>query len=233
MARAMALPTFAISHYRTPIKLFKDQPCHLHNPTLLHTRRQISPTSCSIKVTNAESNEPNKFKMQVNILKTRLWETVPEPVKEFPWKKAQDTLLHQLMYFGKKALKWSLLTLFILSFSSDIVISFSRNKELMLPIGLFVGCMMTDFLKETSQELFRNSQEMGLDRQLLGIGCFFVLVKFVSTYFSVRGQIFLLHVGNGGLMQVLWLWRSFQEERGNVENTILSQDPSTDMTVDE
>ena len=52
-----------------------------------------------------------------------------------------------------------------------------------------------------------------MNRNLVGIGCFFVLVKFVSAWFGLQGRMFLLHVGNGGLLQVLWLWRSLQKGR--------------------
>ncbi|XWS14840.1 hypothetical protein CRYUN_Cryun35bG0043100 [Craigia yunnanensis] len=64
--------------------------------------------------------------------------------------------------------------------------------------------------------------------QLLAIGGFFVVVKFVSTYFAIRTRVFLLHVVNGGLMQVLWLWRSLLEENGGDEGNLFSmQDGSS------
>lgn len=47
---------------------------------------------------------------------------------------------------------------------------------------------------------------------LLGISCFFVLVKIVSTYFTASKQVFLLHVSNGGLLQALWRWRNLSKE---------------------
>lgn len=61
----------------------------------------------------------------------------------------------------------------------------------------------------------------------MGIGCFFVLIKFLSANFLMRERVFLLHVANGGLMQLLWLWRSLQEERdkSNRENYLTDEDP--------
>lgn len=47
-----------------------------------------------------------------------------------------------------------------------------------------------------------------MDWHLIGISSFFVLVKFVSTYLGILGQAFLLHVANGGLMLVVWLWKT-------------------------
>ncbi|KAK9270880.1 hypothetical protein L1049_026466 [Liquidambar formosana] len=224
----MALPASTVSLSRFQIKFFKDQPCRFHKHTLLSACHQTS-RPCSMKITMAQFSEPNKLKIQINIVRERLWEAIPDSFKDLPWKNTEDVMLQRLLFVGKKALKWSLIGLFILSSLSDVVFSISKNKELMIPIGLFAGCMMTDFLKETSQELFPNSEERGLSWHLVGISCFFVLVKFVSAYFALQGQLFLLHVANGGLMQVLWLWRNILQERdkGNVETA------STDMGADD
>ena len=45
---------------------------------------------------------------------------------------------------------------------------------------------------------------------LVGIGSFFVLLKFISFYMTVGGRLFLSHVCNGGLMQVLWLGKKLK-----------------------
>ncbi|XP_021284491.1 uncharacterized protein LOC110416748 isoform X2 [Herrania umbratica] len=165
-----------------------------------------------MKITMAQSGEPKKIREQLNIIKETLWEATPETVKDFPWKKAENLLLERLLFVGQKALKLSLVTVFVISSLSDFLYSISRNQELMVPFGLIVGCLMTDFLKETSQEAFRFPEEKGLKWHLLALGGFFVVVKFVSTFSAIRTQVFLLHVANGGLMQALWLWRSLLEE---------------------
>ncbi|XP_042513460.1 uncharacterized protein LOC122088308 [Macadamia integrifolia] len=171
----------------------------------------------------AHFSEPNKKMVHVYRFRERLWASLPEPVKEFPWRKAEDLVLQHLLIHGERALKWSLITLFIFSFLSDIIFSVVRNRELIVPLGLFIGCTLADFLKETSKELFEGIKEGGLRWHLLGIGSFFVLVKFVSVCFTVQGRVFLSHVGNGGLMQVLWLWRKLLEERESVNVELLHQ----------
>lgn len=47
---------------------------------------------------------------------------------------------------------------------------------------------------------------------ILSMGCFFLLVKLISVYFSVGGRVFLLNTANGGLMHIFWLWKSSQQE---------------------
>lgn len=111
-----------------------------------------------MKVSMAEFGEPNKVKMQINIVREKLWEATPDLVKEIPWKKAEKILLERLLFLGQKALKWTLVIFFVFGSLSDVLFSISRNQELIIPCGLFVGCLMTDFLKEISNELFGNSE---------------------------------------------------------------------------
>ncbi|XP_043708141.1 uncharacterized protein LOC122657489 [Telopea speciosissima] len=189
--------------------------------------------TCPIRrATIAHFSEPNKKMVHMNRFTKRLWASLPEPVKEFPWRKAEDLVLQHLLILGEKALKWSLITVFIFSFLSDVIFAVVRNRELMVPLGLFIGCTIADFLKETSQELFQGTKEEGLRWHLLGIGSLFVLVKFVSVYFTVQGHVFLAHVGNGGLMQVQWLWRKVLEERESVNVELSHQNASKSINVE-
>ncbi|KAF5461971.1 hypothetical protein F2P56_018027 [Juglans regia] len=211
---SIALPALALL---PSTQKFRDQPCR-QRCLRLHGHHQLSPTF-SMKVSMAEFGEPNKVKMQINVAREKLWEATPDSVKEIPWKKAEKILLERLLLLGQNALKWTLVIFFIFSSLSDVIFSISRNQELIIPCGLFVGCMMTNFLKEISNEVFRNSemrllqQEQGLNWQLVGIGCFFVLFKFLSGSLVLPARLFLFHFVNGGLMQLLWLWRSLPEER--------------------
>lgn len=216
------------------VKQFENQPSsQLHGfflPLRCHLR--VSP-KCGMKITMAQFQfgEPNKIKEQLNTIKERLWENTSDSVKDFPWKKAENLLLQRLLFVGKKMLKLSLVAFLVLTCLSDFIYSISRNQELMIPFGLIVGCLTTDFLKETSQEAFRSSEGKGLKMswQLLAIGGFFVVVKLVSTYFTIRSQVFLKHFANGGLMQVFWLWRSLLEENGGGDggNLFSMQDRSS------
>lgn len=106
----------------------------------------------------ALSDDANKMKKKINTIKERLFETVPLSVKDFQWKKAEEILLQRVLFLGQKALKWFLFAMFIFSSLSDVVFSVTINKELMIPVGLFIGCIIGDFFKETSQEFFSNSE---------------------------------------------------------------------------
>lgn len=135
---------------------------------MLHSRRIIIPQRCSVKTSMAQFSEPEKLKLHLDIAKERLWESVPNSVKDFPWREAEDKLLHRLILLGQKVLKWSIATLFLFSSLSDFVFAVAKNKELMIPLGLFIGCLVADFLKEILLDFFGNSEvRFTLHRHLL------------------------------------------------------------------
>ncbi|CAL0322528.1 unnamed protein product [Lupinus luteus] len=211
------LPSFPISSSpKLRVKLFQCQPCQAHRCSAIYPTHRTSYThTLSIKVSKTDHSEPNEVKMQIGIVKEKLRDTLPVPVQEFPWRKAEHLLLQRLLSLAQEALKWSLILFFIFSSLSDIVYTFSINRELLIPVGLFVGCLISDFLKEISQEFFHRSEEKYSKWHLLGMYGLFVLLKFISTWFTIQPRVFLMHVANGGLMQVLWYWRNFMDDAEN------------------
>ncbi|XP_027332733.1 uncharacterized protein LOC113847691 [Abrus precatorius] len=218
------LPSLAVpSTPKFRVKLFQCQPCQFHRCSEISMpHRTCYSRTRSIKVSMADHNEPNEVKMQIGIMREKLKEAMPISVQEFPWTKAERVLLDRFLNLAQEAVKWSLILFFFFSSLSDIVYTFSRNCELIIPVGLFVGCVMADFLKEISQELFQRYEGKDLKWHLLGMYCLFVFVKFMSTWFAVLPHVFLLHVANGGLMQVLWYWRNFMEDAKNKQETSTS-----------
>lgn len=214
-----------------PIKLLDGQgfPFHKNSVTSFYHKHKLCPRHNSVRVlAMTQSSEPRKITTHLNNLRDRLWKEFSEPVKEMPWKKAEEKILQRLSLYGKSVLKWSLIVLFISSCLSDVTLALSRNKELIIPFGLFVGCILADFLKELSQQFFIISQDRESKWHFIGISFLFVVVKVLSTRFSLGGQVFLSHVGNGGLLQVIWLWKKLREEGDNSENetSSLLQDSS-------
>jgi myb proto-oncogene protein len=203
------------------VQPFRCQPCPFRKCSKTYFPRHTFYTSTTlIKASAANHDEPDEVKMQIGIVKEKLKEAMPKlieampsPVQEFPWRNAQHTLLDRLLLLVQEALKWSIVVYFIFSTLSDVVYTFSINRELIIPVGLFVGCLIADFSKEISLELFRGSEEN--DWRRLGLCGLFVLVKLTSTWFSTQPGVFLLHVANGGLMQLLWHWRNFIEDAKN------------------
>ncbi|KAG4953638.1 hypothetical protein JHK84_039662 [Glycine max] len=213
---SLAVPSTPISR----VKLFQCQPCQFHRCTELYLPHQTYYTRTrSIKVSMADHNEPSEVKMQIGIMREKLKEAMPVSVQEFPWKKAEQILLDRLLNLAQETVKWSLVLFFIFSSVSDVVYTFSINRELVIPIGLFVGLLVAGFLKEISQDLFHRPEEKDLKWHLLGMYCIFVFAKFMSTWFATLPQVFLLHVANGGLIQALWHSTNFMEDEKNKQET--------------
>ncbi|XP_058081281.1 uncharacterized protein LOC131229359 isoform X2 [Magnolia sinica] len=212
-----------------PLKSLRHPGPHRSPLFPLSSNRQLS-LKCFVNIPNEKPfGELGKVKTHADCFAGRLWETFPEPVKEFPWKRAEEMVLQSLFVLGRRALKWALITLFVASSLSDVIFAISRNQELSIPVGLFLGCTMADFLKQTSQELFPITKEHSLFWHLIGTGSFFVVVKFISLYLAIRGRVFLSHVGNGGLMQTLWLGMKLQEEAKDDESEKQTPSPPPDQ----
>lgn len=125
-----------------------------HNSFPINVRKRHVSVLCSAKFPGSEHfHEPTKLIVLLNKTKEKLWEFMPDSVKSFPWKKAEVVALEEFVVLGKETLKWSLLAFFAFSCLSDILYSISINKELTIPLGLFVGIMTTKFFDEISQEV--------------------------------------------------------------------------------
>lgn len=226
----MALQTCAISLPASPMKLVNKISCS-HNHWLIHvTRNPISATRCVRLPTGAQFYDPSRINLHMNNIRERLWYVIPNPVKEFPWKKAETIALKQFLLTAKEAIKWALVAVLIFGSVSDVLFSISINKELLIPFGLTVGCLIANILKEISRELFPNSEQEGdLSWNLLAVSCFFVMVKILASYFTQGRQVFISHAANGVLMQILWPWRTAKKANIDGEKNSLLNEVSATM----
>lgn len=109
-------------------------------------------------------------------------------------------------------------------FQRDIKPTSSCNWGIIIISFLFILflCVCLIFFWFRFVVVQRQGQGQGQDqeRQLLSISCFFVLVKFVSACFAVKQRVFLLHVGNGGLLQALWpVMQVIENDKSSEENS--------------
>lgn len=176
-------------------------------------RRRFS-IGYSIKAPAAEnfSEEPKKVTSYIKGLVDYLWERSPGPVKKFPWKEARSMAIERLLILGHKAFKFSLIALFAISSALDVTTAISLNRELMIPLGLFIGVALADFVKESLQDFYQSMiKDENNATQLWGVGLFFVLLKLITLCFNIQGRLLLSLTGDGGLMQVLWLMKEMQQ----------------------
>ncbi|KAG0492635.1 hypothetical protein HPP92_006033 [Vanilla planifolia] len=129
-----------------------------------------------------------------------------------------------LISLGYDVVKWFLVTVLVVSFISDVFLAVSANREMLVPLGLFIGVMMADFLKESSHQFFENTEQRGNDIQKWGLGLLFVSIRFVFMSFRIRGWMLLSHISNGALMQIIWL---ANEQRRSLHDPERGSEPPT------
>lgn len=116
---------------------------------------------CTIKLIRATAvehfGEPTKFTDHRNNLAQHVWNATVKRVKYFPWNEAKNLALIRFLHLAKNAAKWSFIAIFIFGPASDVYLSIARNKELMIPIGLFIGVILADIIKESSVEFFQQN----------------------------------------------------------------------------
>ncbi|XP_020570892.1 uncharacterized protein LOC110018022 [Phalaenopsis equestris] len=190
----------------------RDLPCHSFSgrPRSLH---RLAPTLCSTKASAGKHiSYVTEFSSYLHDLTGRILDASPQPLKEFPWEKAKLMVRERLLVLGKNMLAWSLVTLLICNILYDALMAVFISRELLVPLGLFTGVLLADFLNETCQELFQSKAKGGNDMQLLwGIGLFFLALRFIFLRFRIVGWMLFCHIGNGGLMQILWLAKEMQQ----------------------
>ncbi|KAL9249592.1 hypothetical protein AKJ16_DCAP15177 [Drosera capensis] len=196
-------------------KLLSAHPCLKQRCSGLSIQISCSPSN--MNPITAQFKIPDEVKVQLATAKARVWQYVPRPVKDLPWKKASDVFLEQLICFAQDVLKWSFVAWFCSSFALDIIFAVSRNQELITCLALFLGCLWSDFRMELFKDLFPKSEVKDMRWDLVVVGCFCIALKLIASAVAVRGQLFLLHVANGGLMQLLWVWRRLLKDEQNLD----------------
>ncbi|GAB2269568.1 hypothetical protein Dimus_004488 [Dionaea muscipula] len=224
----MVAATSAISISTFQRKLLPLQPCSKQRCLHLSSRISCSPNR-KLQLVRAQFRIPDEVKVRLAIAKDRVWKSTPDRIKDFPWKKAEAVILQPLLFLARESFKWCFIAWFLLGFVNDVIFAISKNQELVMPFGLFLGCLGSDSIMEASrEELFPHSESEvfagHLRRRCLAvIGCFCVVLKLIAPSFSVQGggvRVFLLFVANGGLLQILWLWQGLLKEKPNLENEV-------------
>ncbi|CAN6482173.1 unnamed protein product [Victoria cruziana] len=215
-AQTTPFTSISAARPRHRVKSFKQhRPLTFNWPPPKISHNQLT-SPCSVKVSIREQfGESNKAKCDTR-KSVKLMEFLLEPVKGFPWKKAGTALQQSASSFGLKTLKWSMVIFFVISSISDISVSLLSNRELIIPVGLFLGCMLAEFLKEVSNELVKDKQvaQEGDNPWRLA----FLAGVCLTVRLCFQGNLFVSHICNGALMQILWWGKKLQE--GNAEESM-------------
>lgn len=195
--------------------------------------RLQSATNTPIKDLSSELQETENIHLENTPIK--LWEVCPEPVRNFPWKKAGERVIHNLFQPILGVAKRLLIPILAVTFFMEASYCVAQNKELFIPFGLLAGCVFAEILKETAIELSQNLKEGGFPWHLLAIALIFSFMKVLGPFYPYWGRILLPHFANGGLWQTIWLtrnWHKNQSQTTEVESNGENIRPESDLKTE-
>ncbi|KAG0582243.1 hypothetical protein KC19_3G045400 [Ceratodon purpureus] len=145
-----------------------------------------------------------------------------EPIRAFPWAKVGNVLLRRIQEQFWTVGKWLVIPVLALSVLSELSYTLVQEKVLIVPIGMVCGIVFAGIMKETALELSPSIEEGKIPWHLVALGLLLVAFKFIAPYLPIWGRISVPHFANGGLWQVIVLfkdWRKNYAERKTAEQS--------------
>ncbi|VVA15254.1 PREDICTED: embryo defective [Prunus dulcis] len=166
--------------------------------------------SCAINMTAGQSDEPGKMKFDHLINKARkLWESSPQPVKIFPWKRAVQNFIQLIFDLILAVVKYLSVPLLAVSSLSEMSYCAHAKKLFLVPIPVLIGMAIAEVLKLAALDASPLLKDAEVPWHLIGMAIFFTLLKLPGPYYPFWGRILIPHLANGGLLRTLWfafLW---------------------------
>ncbi|ERN14194.1 uncharacterized protein LOC18442449 [Amborella trichopoda] len=178
----------------------------------------------SMNMVASDSGDSKKIKLDQAIGEIRkVWESFPEPIKIFPWKKAFVNYVQLIVGIIYGVAKFLCIPLLAVSSLSEMSYCAHEQKMTLIPLPLLAGIFVAGVLKEASVEVSKDLQEGDFPWHLVAIGAFFTLLKLLGPYYPYWGRILIPHFANGGLWRTLWfvrLWYSSTEGKTKTTSEI-------------
>ncbi|XP_027361726.1 uncharacterized protein LOC113869549 [Abrus precatorius] len=166
--------------------------------------------SCAMNMSAQQSDDHGKMKLDQLLDKARkLWDSSPEPVKNFPWNKAMDNFIQLIIDLILVVVKYLSVPVFAITSLSELSYCAHEKKLVLVPLPVLFGISVAGILKETFLELSPRLRDAEVPWHLIAIAIFFTLIKLPGPYYPYWGRIFIPHFANGVLLRALWfaiLW---------------------------
>nr|XP_027189549.1 uncharacterized protein LOC101514031 isoform X2 [Cicer arietinum] len=172
------------------------------------TRLKIS---CAMNMSAAhQSDDDRKVQLDQLIDKAhKLWDSSPEPVKIFPWKRALGNFVQLVLDLTLAVVKYLSIPVFAVTSISELSYCAHERKLVLVPLPVLFGAAVAGILKETALELSPRQRDAEVPWHLIAIAIFFTLIKLPGPYYPYWGRILIPHFANGVLLRTLWfavLW---------------------------
>lgn len=101
-----------------------------------------------------QSDDHRKMKLEELLDKARtLWDTSPEPVKNFPWNRALDNFIQLILDLTLAVVKYLSVPLFAVTSISELSYCAHERKLVLVPLPVLFGVAIAGILKETALDL--------------------------------------------------------------------------------
>ncbi|XP_057445155.1 uncharacterized protein LOC130737410 [Lotus japonicus] len=169
-----------------------------------------SKISCGMNMSAHQSDDHRKMKLEELLDKARtLWDTSPEPVKNFPWNRALDNFIQLILDLTLAVVKYLSVPLFAVTSISELSYCAHERKLVLVPLPVLFGVAIAGILKETALDLSPRLRDAEVPWHLIAVAIFFTMIKLPGPYYPYWGRIFIPHFANGVLLRTLWfaiLW---------------------------
>ncbi|KAF5197561.1 embryo defective [Thalictrum thalictroides] len=232
--REMSLPFNALPSLRSSMSSMKHKGLapyrSLSYPFLssgrqgLHPFQNSSPiVCCTMNMAEGESAGPRRLNLD-HILGEihNVWESLPQPVRSFPWAEALENFLEFILGLVYAVVKYLSIPLLALTSLSEMSYCAHERKMRLIPIPLLVGIAMAGIFRDTTLELYPQLKERDFPWHLVAVAVIFILLKLPGPYYPYWGRIFIPHFANGGLLRSLWfalMWYRRSPEGTRKNNT--------------
>ncbi|KAM0941526.1 hypothetical protein DsansV1_C16g0139581 [Dioscorea sansibarensis] len=173
-------------------------------PSQSHRKRHLVPHGINVTAGNYERPEKMDISGVINAL-GKLWENLPQPVKDFPWTKAAWSFYSLIFELTCAVAKYLCLPLLVVSSLSEMSYCAHERKMRLIPIPFLLGFAVAGVLKDTAKDLYPDLREAErFPRHLLLLAIFFLLLKLPGPYYPYWGRLVIPHFANGGLWRTAW-----------------------------
>eukprot|EP00252_Welwitschia_mirabilis_P004450 TRINITY_DN14795_c0_g1_i1.p1 TRINITY_DN14795_c0_g1~~TRINITY_DN14795_c0_g1_i1.p1 ORF type:complete len:239 (-),score=28.08 TRINITY_DN14795_c0_g1_i1:150-866(-) len=215
-ASQATLHRFAVSPRCSSSLRYKDCALHYQRAFLSSTSylsyicrsSKISATTTSLQAKQLSTDSQEYENNHVNDLQRSLKNVMPESMGKFPWKKAFMKVT-AVSIVG--AAKFLLVTTLIVTFLNETSFCLMEDKDVFVPIGLFIGCVFAESIKNTALELFENLKDKNSPWYFLTVALASMLIKFLAPFYPYWGRLILPHIANGALWQTIWIIRNWHK----------------------
>lgn len=117
--------------------------------------RKIKPKiSCAMNMSAHQSDDDRKMQLNQLIDKARkLWDSSPEPVKNFPWNTALGNFIQLVLALTLAVVKYLAVPVFAVTCISELSYCAHQRKLFVFPIPVLLGAAVAGILKDTALEL--------------------------------------------------------------------------------